>query len=79
MGRTHCQCLPAGCRNRNQRHNQHKRCRPYLPAAQVRDSAVSMLDAWIGVASGDMLFPAVAEAVAKPKCIADGKIAGLNW
>ena len=38
-----------------------------------------MLDAWIGVASGDKLFPAVAEAVANPKCIADGKIAGLQW
>jgi hypothetical protein len=38
-----------------------------------------MLDAWIGVASGDKLFPAVAEAVANPKCIADGKIAGLLW
>lgn len=46
---------------------------------QVRDGVLYMLDAWIGVASSDKLFPAVADAVANPKCLADGKVAGLQW
>jgi hypothetical protein len=45
----------------------------------VRDGVLYMLDAWIAVAAADKLFPAVAEAVANPKCIADGKIAALQW
>lgn len=46
---------------------------------QVRDGVLYMLDAWIDVSSAATLFPAVAEAVANPKCIADGKVAGLQW
>ncbi len=46
---------------------------------QVRDGVLYMLDAWIGVASSDKLFPAVADAVANPKCLTDGKVAGLQW
>lgn len=49
------------------------------PPGQVRDGVLYMLDAWIGVASSDKLFPAVADAVANPKCLADGKVAGLQW
>lgn len=45
----------------------------------MRDGVLYMLDAWITVASSDKLFPAVADAVANPKCLADGKIAGLQW
>lgn len=50
---------------------------PLLP--QVRDGVLYMLDGWITVSSSATLFPAVAEAVGNPKCIADGKIAGLQW
>eukprot|EP00887_Chlorella_sp_A99_P000367 scaffold13.g367.t1 len=46
---------------------------------QVRDGVLYMLDAWLGVASADKLFPAVTEAVASPKTIVDGKVAGLGW
>lgn len=49
------------------------------PLAQVRDGVLYMLDAWIEVASSDKLFPAVADAVANPKCLVDGKVAGLQW
>ena len=45
----------------------------------MRDGVTYMLDGWIGVASADKLFPAVAEAIANPKCIIDGKVAALNW
>ena len=55
-------------------------CCSAAPLPQVRDGVVHMLDAWL-VATGaaDKLFPAVAEALASPKCILDGKMAGLQW
>ena len=65
-----------------------KQARPLLALAlanlsdnkkQVRDGVVYMLDAWLAVAGADKLFPAVAEAVVNPKCIIDGKVAGLSW
>lgn len=46
---------------------------------QVRDGVLYMLDAWLAVSSAATLFPAVADAVANPKTIADGKVAGLGW
>ena len=46
---------------------------------QVRDGVLYMLDAWIGVATADKVFPSVADAIANPKCIADGRITGLLW
>lgn len=49
------------------------------PPAQVRDGVIYMLDSWITVATADKLFPAVAEAVANPKCLIDGKIAAMQW
>jgi len=52
-------------------------CPPSL--LQVRDGVLYMLDAWIDVSSAATLFPAVAEAVGNPKCLGDGKIAGLQW
>lgn len=46
---------------------------------QVRDGLVYLLDAWISIASADKVFPAVADALANPKCLADGRVAGLQW
>lgn len=46
---------------------------------QVRDAVLYMLDGWLEVSSSATLFPAMAEAVANPKCLADGKVMGLQW
>ncbi len=50
-----------------------------LCAVQVRDAVVAMLDSWATIVPPDRLVPAVLEAIANPKCIADGKITGLQW
>lgn len=52
---------------------------PALSPTQVRDGVLYMLDGWLTVSSAATLFPAVAEAVANPKCLVDGKVAGLHW
>lgn len=46
---------------------------------QVRDAVLVMLDAWLDASSPDRLFSAVADAVANPKCLIDGKLGGLQW
>ena len=46
---------------------------------QVRDAVVVMLDAWISVSPADRLFPTISDTLVNPKCLADGKIAALQW
>ncbi|KFM25421.1 Protein MOR1 [Auxenochlorella protothecoides] len=46
---------------------------------QVRDAALGLLTAWLGVASLDRLLPAVLEAVVATRTLADGKVAALAW
>jgi len=46
---------------------------------QVRDAVVVMLDAWISVSPADRLLPSIADTLINPKCLADGKIAALQW
>jgi hypothetical protein len=45
----------------------------------VRAAVVEMLDAWAAVAPVDPLVAELCEAVAAPKCSADGRKLALEW
>ncbi len=57
------------------------RLRPELLSlvSQVRDGVITMLDGYLLVASPDRLFSAVADYLAGPKCVREGKAMGLQW